>query len=266
MNLFTFETTISKGISLCPKLTWRFSQVGLFVLMLFATWSCQQREQTIQFSQTDENVQATTQHYDLALDANALTVQLPSGKKSSLFFESPLSPAQAIGENAFLSTAEAYDFRLYTKDNHKAAYDLVFKPGADPEKARFRLQQAEKAKIDPHGNLLVPIDGGILKHSKPITYQEIDGIKKEVTSQFILDGDFLAFKLGAYNPAYAVVIDPELSFEDTPVDVFNASITLSASNPSPQDTGDDIIYVIKYSTQSNTNNFANAKIVVNIPY
>ncbi len=48
-------------------------------------------------------------------------------------------------------------------------------------------------------------------------------------------------------------------------DVFNASISLSNTTPSPRDAGDQVVYVIKYSTQSNTNNFSNAEMVVTLP-
>ena len=48
-------------------------------------------------------------------------------------------------------------------------------------------------------------------------------------------------------------------------DVFNASISLSNSTPSPRDAGDQVVYVIKYSTQSNTDNFSNAEILITLP-
>ncbi|NRB63265.1 MAG: DUF11 domain-containing protein, partial [Saprospiraceae bacterium] len=48
-------------------------------------------------------------------------------------------------------------------------------------------------------------------------------------------------------------------------DVFNASISLSNNSPSTVNAGSPVTYIIKYSTQSNTNNFNNAQILVTIP-
>lgn len=262
MQPLKFETTISKGKSLYSNLTWRISQVGIFAFILVAFFSCQQREQNIQFTETEGVVHATTQHYSLEIEDNTMQVKLPNGEEASMQFSSALTKVESSSENdfRFRNQEDNYEFRLYSKDEKKAAYDLVFEPGSNPEAVRFQLTGDGIARISQEGELIVALKEGLIKHSKPYTFQEIDGQRKEISSRYLLDGDQFGFELGQYDPSYAVVVDPELEFMPAPGDKFEVSIVRTSS--SPAETGTNVEYTIFYSTVSNTGAFQNATIDV----
>lgn len=87
-------------------------------------------------------------------------------------------------------------------------YDLVVKPGADPAQVRLQFT-GERARLDHDGNLIA---GFIEK--RPLVYQtDATGNRLVIQSRYRsnADGTF-SFKLGRYNRARSLVIDPVLTF------------------------------------------------------
>ncbi len=72
------------------------------------------------------------------------------------------------------------DLLIYDKGNGHAAYDLSLDPGADPAAVCMQLNGIAAADINKEGELNIPIKGGIINHSTPYAYQEIDGERFEV--------------------------------------------------------------------------------------
>jgi hypothetical protein len=87
-------------------------------------------------------------------------------------------------------------------------YDLVVKPGADPNQIRFRIT-GEDAELDKHGNLIA----GLIQ-KRPVAYQFApDGSKVSVESKYSRNyDDSFGFSLGDYDRARELVIDPVVSF------------------------------------------------------
>ena len=52
----------------------------------------------------------------------------------------------------------------------------------------------------------------ILEQARPFTYQQVDGVRREVPSHFVLDGNHVRFAVGAYDPAWPLVIDPVIAY------------------------------------------------------
>ena len=87
-------------------------------------------------------------------------------------------------------------------------YDLIVKPGADPEQIRFRITGGT-AELDKQGNL----NGGLIQR-RPVAYQTgTDGKRVSVESKYRRNyDDSFGFALGKYDHARELVIDPVVSF------------------------------------------------------
>ncbi len=104
------------------------------------------------------------------------------------------------------------DLRYDGKDGVlKSTYVLV--PGADPEDIRLGFEGLEKLEVDDQGDLILHVPGGEIRQAKPTIYQEIDGARQTVAGEYALYGKHQAgFRVTEYDPAYALVIDPELAY------------------------------------------------------
>lgn len=71
---------------------------------------------------------------------------------------------------------------------------------------------ASRLEIDKQGNLLLHTQKGVLRQHRPIVYQEINGHQKAIAGSYVLLGQEVGFKVGAYDPSQRLVIDPVLSY------------------------------------------------------
>jgi hypothetical protein len=129
---------------------------------------------------------------------------------------------------------------VYYGNEGQLEYDFVVAPGGDPEKIQLSLDalpragdrqlthgsklgtQAVKARIDPNGNLVVTTGTSDFIFHKPVAYQTGRGTEKhEVPGRFVFEDTAcaagssscrVAFRIGAYNHAEALIIDPVLSY------------------------------------------------------
>jgi hypothetical protein len=94
-------------------------------------------------------------------------------------------------------------------DHHvEKLYSLA--PGADPGLIRMEVSGVESLQVDGDGNLEAKTPAGIAEFSAPIAWQEIEGTRKPVSVSYAVAGREYGFRLGDYDPAYAVTIDPIL--------------------------------------------------------
>lgn len=94
-----------------------------------------------------------------------------------------------------------------------AEYDLVVAPNADPGVVALRFSGATQVRLDPDGALVLDTDAGTVKQGRPVVYQQIDGVRRPVSARYTIASDgAVGFCLGAYDPAYALVIDPTLGY------------------------------------------------------
>jgi uncharacterized repeat protein (TIGR01451 family) len=91
----------------------------------------------------------------------------------------------------------------------KSVYHLA--AGADP--SLIRLRYNAPAEILTNGALRLTYQTGQMTESAPVAWQEIDGERVAVAASFaLLPADEVGFTVGAYNPAYPLVIDPTLEW------------------------------------------------------
>lgn len=103
------------------------------------------------------------------------------------------------------------DIRYYFNRDENLKYDLILKPGANPDLIKLKYQGADDLKL-VYGNLMVRNSVEDVLESAPIAYQVIEGEKVAVKCKYVLKEDVLSYKLGSYNSDYELVIDPVLIF------------------------------------------------------
>ena len=89
-------------------------------------------------------------------------------------------------------------------------YDFELAPGADPSRIAMDLRGADSLRIARDGTLIMSLGDRIVKQRAPIAYQG----DARVPAQFVLDGERVAFKVGAYDRSKRLVIDPVVVFAD----------------------------------------------------
>ncbi|HEX8291169.1 MAG TPA: SBBP repeat-containing protein, partial [Pyrinomonadaceae bacterium] len=92
-------------------------------------------------------------------------------------------------------------------------YDFVLAPGADPGDVRLGFDGADRLSLGRGGELLVHTGAGTITQSAPVIYQQVGGVRREVAGGYVLRGRReVGFRLGRYDPASALVIDPVLAY------------------------------------------------------
>jgi hypothetical protein len=102
---------------------------------------------------------------------------------------------------------------IFYGNQRQLEHDFVVAPGADASRIAFRLEGSKKVSLDAEGNLDITVAGGEVQLQKPLIYQEGSSGRREVPGGYVLMGAReVAFKVGAYDPAKPLVIDPVLEY------------------------------------------------------
>lgn len=92
-------------------------------------------------------------------------------------------------------------------------YDFIVAPDANPNAIELAFQGADKLEINAEGDLVIGIDGAEVIQRAPVSYQEIDGVRRAITSRYELrDGRRVGFEVGPYDTSRTLVIDPMLIY------------------------------------------------------
>ena len=108
---------------------------------------------------------------------------------------------------------DGIDMIIYQGGN-SLKYDFIVEPGANPADIRIEINGADEVQISDN-QLIIDTKVNQVIESEPYTYQFIDGKIITIESSYLLRNGVLSFKLGDYNPAYKLVIDPELILSTT---------------------------------------------------
>jgi len=83
----------------------------------------------------------------------------------------------------------------------KLEYDFVVRPGADLRRIVLGFSGAERLEVDAEGDLVLQTGLGAIRQRKPVVYQEIGGVRREILGSYALKGpDQVGFKVAAYDP------------------------------------------------------------------
>ena len=107
----------------------------------------------------------------------------------------------------------------YYGTRQQLEYDFVVEPGAKPDRIEIDFTEGDGTSqrpaisLDESGNLLLQASSGEIRIAKPVAYQNVSGIRQEVTCNFLLTPErTLKFILGDYDPAHILIIDPVISY------------------------------------------------------
>ena len=94
-----------------------------------------------------------------------------------------------------------------------ANIEKIFKvyPGGSVEDIRLSLDGILSLNVDEEGKLILETELGDLAMTKPIAFQDIDGVQKNVEASYLVEGSTYGFAVGDYDPHYPLVIDPLLA-------------------------------------------------------
>ena len=90
---------------------------------------------------------------------------------------------------------------------------FIVGPCGETSDIRIMIEGAENLAVNKSGELEVNTELGIIKFTKPVAYQEIDGKKIEIKCEFnVFDyQNSYGFKVAAYDRDYPIIIDPLLA-------------------------------------------------------
>jgi hypothetical protein len=156
---------------------------------------------------------------------------------------------------------------VYYGNQKQLEYDFVVSPGANPHDIKLELSNAESLKINGDGGLTVGMKKSEVTFNKPQTFQEVNGIKQEIASSFVIgNGNRVTFNLGMYDKTKPLIIDPVLVYStyfggssddtgfgiaaDTNGNAYITGLTSSANFPTsnalyPSNGGNDDVFVVK---------------------
>jgi len=102
---------------------------------------------------------------------------------------------------------------VYYGNQRHLEYDLVVRPGADPTQIGLGVEGADHLEVDARGDLVLHTALGPVRQHKPVIYQEVDRLRREVAGSYVLRGSQqVGFQVAAYDRSRPLVIDPTLFY------------------------------------------------------
>lgn len=189
------------------------------------------------------------------------------------YIKGPDAELWSVGANTYsqVTYSELYPHVDMELKEHQGIlkYEFVVKKGADLN--NIKLEYVGTRGLSLHkGSLWVKTALGTVIEQRPYCYQIIDGNKKEIKSKYVVKKNTLSFALlEAYDPAYTLVIDPEIVFStysgssfdnwgntatyDKDGNLYSGGIVFGHKFPNsasdPYDTGDIDIAIYKYNAK-----------------
>jgi hypothetical protein len=102
---------------------------------------------------------------------------------------------------------------VYYGNQGQLEYDFVVGAGADPRAIELTFSGAREVRLGAEGDLVLGVGDGEIRQLKPVIYQEVDGVKKEIAGGYRIDGQaHVSFEVGRYDASRPLVIDPVLVY------------------------------------------------------
>lgn len=116
------------------------------------------------------------------------------------------------GEVVYRDVYPGTDLVYYGRQG-QLEFDFRLAPAAKPQQIRLAFDGVTDLQVDETGALVLSTGHGDLQLQRPVAYQEIDGIRREVAASFELaQAATVGFQLGSYDPAQPLVIDPVIIY------------------------------------------------------
>ena len=102
------------------------------------------------------------------------------------------------------------DVRYYTEAGN-LKYDLIVRPGGNPNAIAMRYDGADKLEIK-NKELIIGTSVGSIKELYPYSYQPIADKKQTIDCKYVIRDNVVRFKVNNYSATETLVIDPSLIF------------------------------------------------------
>lgn len=117
----------------------------------------------------------------------------------------------AYGEVWMKGMYAGVDVRYYS-ENGFLKYDLVLQPNARLQDIQIAYSGDVRLSLRSNGDLLVKTSIGEVVEKAPVSYQLLNGVRKEVPVKYVLNGNTVKLKSSGYDPSQTLIIDPTLVF------------------------------------------------------
>ena len=98
---------------------------------------------------------------------------------------------------------------VYHGRQDRLEYDFVVAPGGDPRRIAVRFDGAQHIEIDPQGDLVLHTAAGPIRQPRPVVYQELAGLRREIGASYVLaTQQHVGFEVAAYDHSEPLIIDP----------------------------------------------------------
>jgi hypothetical protein len=102
---------------------------------------------------------------------------------------------------------------VYYGQQRQLEYDFLVAAGADPHEIVLGFEGAEALEIDAQGDLVLHTAAGDVRQHKPVVYQEIGGVRRDVDGGYVRkSATRVGFEVAEYDRSRPLVIDPVLSY------------------------------------------------------
>ena len=129
-----------------------------------------------------------------------------TGKNAGTWASNVKAYAEIIQTNVY----PGIDWKIYS-GSKGLKYDFMVKPGTSASSIKMHYRGLSKIALK-QGRLILHTSVGTIEEEAPIAWQIIEGKKYAVDCAFELNDETIGFELGAYNPNYELIIDPQLVF------------------------------------------------------
>jgi beta-propeller repeat-containing protein len=138
-----------------------------------------------------------------------------SGKSNYFIGNAPNNWRQNVasyGKVRYRSVYPGIDL-IYYGNQQQLEYDFVVAPGADPNVIKLDFDGVKQMRVGELGDLVLNTGEAEVRQKKAVTYQEMDGQRQEIETQYILgENGQVGFKVGEYDRSRPLVIDPVLNY------------------------------------------------------
>ena len=137
------------------------------------------------------------------------------GKVNYLIGNDPAQWRTGVATFAKVRVEELYQGvnLVYYGNQRQLEYDFMIAPGANPGAIAIHFAGVDKISVDTRGELILSLAGGEIHQPKPVIYQTIGDVRKEIEGGYrIADAQTITFAVGKYDLSRPLVIDPVLSY------------------------------------------------------
>jgi hypothetical protein len=102
---------------------------------------------------------------------------------------------------------------IYYGNQQQLEYDFHVAPGANPKDIRLAFSGARSLRVDAQGDLVLRVGVGEVRQLKPVIYQEVDGVRRQIAGRYVMKGRRdVGFAIDAYDKSKPLIIDPVLVY------------------------------------------------------